>query len=274
MSSSKTGSVLQGAIKDTMPVAWFVIPFCMVIALWITAYPVMMKWHHDDIGKAGQTGDMFGMYNTLFTGLALVGLIYTIKLQRDEVRLAKADAEVQRAHIEHQQFESTFFQLLKMFENAVTFVEQDVSMYVRRGGRVDDGDGTARAQHAIFHLSFNLQTALSSKTDDSVDVLISHFFLGNEKQLGRYYGVFYQILEWLEQSCVSNKIFYANTFRSILSQQEVFLIYCKGALPEETELRKYLEKYGLLKHLPAKLRDAFPTIKVRYAKSAFLEARR
>jgi hypothetical protein len=35
----------------------------------------------------GQFGDMFGVVNTLFTGLAFAGLIYTILLQRKDFEM-------------------------------------------------------------------------------------------------------------------------------------------------------------------------------------------
>jgi len=40
-------------------------------------------------GEAGALGDQFGAVNSLFAGLAFVGLLWTITQQREEIRLAR-----------------------------------------------------------------------------------------------------------------------------------------------------------------------------------------
>jgi hypothetical protein len=47
------------------------------------------------IEKYGQFGDFFGMINSLFTGLALVGLVYTVLLQRDQIDLQQKESRRQ-----------------------------------------------------------------------------------------------------------------------------------------------------------------------------------
>lgn len=59
-------------------------------------------WITDRYGhppNRGAFGDMFGTVNTLFSGLAFVGIIYTILLQRQELRLQRQ--ELKRARIEY-----------------------------------------------------------------------------------------------------------------------------------------------------------------------------
>ena len=43
----------------------------------------------DDWTERGQIGDMFGVVNTLFSGLAFAGVIYTLLLQRHELELQR-----------------------------------------------------------------------------------------------------------------------------------------------------------------------------------------
>ncbi|KAL8931596.1 MAG: hypothetical protein Q9211_006855 [Gyalolechia sp. 1 TL-2023] len=42
---------------------------------------------NERVGRLGIYGDMFGMLNCLFTGLALIGIAYAASLQREEVKL-------------------------------------------------------------------------------------------------------------------------------------------------------------------------------------------
>ncbi len=71
--------------------------------------------------EMGQYGDIFGMSNALFTGIALSFLIYGVFLQRDELKIAKEDLERtkdilsdQTNHLRRQEFNSQFFELLNI----------------------------------------------------------------------------------------------------------------------------------------------------------------
>ncbi|WP_395750521.1 hypothetical protein [Prosthecobacter sp.] len=46
--------------------------------------------------KPGEFGDMFGMVNSLFSGAALIGLIYTIRLQMHEIYLQREELKLTR----------------------------------------------------------------------------------------------------------------------------------------------------------------------------------
>ena len=88
----------------------------------------------------GTFGDQFGAVNALFSGLAFAGLIYTIilqrrdlklqrrdlKLQREELALTRKEMEEQTAEFEKQnetlriqRFENTFFNMLSQFQEVV-----------------------------------------------------------------------------------------------------------------------------------------------------------
>lgn len=73
---------------------------------------------------AGGFGDQYGVLNTLFTGLAFVGLIATILLQRKDLELQRKELkrqsdefETQNKLIETQQFNSFFFHLFNNIVN-------------------------------------------------------------------------------------------------------------------------------------------------------------
>ena len=55
------------------------------------------------IGKpntVGEFGDMFGAVNTLFSGLAFLGVIITVWMQSEELRLQRKELESTRAELE------------------------------------------------------------------------------------------------------------------------------------------------------------------------------
>lgn len=78
--------------------AWKIIVVCtpLVIALWL-GYGLLRL--DRPIEKWGVFGDKFGALNTLFTGLAMVGLLATLKHQHDENIASKRDhQELIEAH--------------------------------------------------------------------------------------------------------------------------------------------------------------------------------
>jgi hypothetical protein len=69
----------------------------VVIFLWLLSFPII-KYFSDsnDWTKIGVFGDSFGAINSLFSGLAFVGLIFTIYLQKNELRLQREELKLQR----------------------------------------------------------------------------------------------------------------------------------------------------------------------------------
>ncbi|SRR5260221_14021470 len=98
---------------------WLCSPF--IIAVWLKLLP-------GDYSRFGTFGDMFGAINALFSGLTIAGLVYTIILQRQEMREAQETSTAQRklaeAQIEiletqltnahYQRYEETFFKLIDL----------------------------------------------------------------------------------------------------------------------------------------------------------------
>lgn len=74
----------------------------------------------------GVFGDKFGAVNALFSALAFAGIIFTIILQKKELKLQREELEETRGEfikqnrtLNRQRFENTFFQLLKLHGDIV-----------------------------------------------------------------------------------------------------------------------------------------------------------
>ena len=109
----------------------------LVIAFVVTGVWALWWWKtwtvFGDWKEAGPFGDTFGGVNALFSGLAFGGIIYTIVLQRRELRLQRLELRDTRREMERQreemssqnqtlrlqQFDSTFFQLLRLHHDIV-----------------------------------------------------------------------------------------------------------------------------------------------------------
>ena len=83
--------------------------------------------------ERGTFGDQFGAANALFFGFAFAGLIYTIILQRRDLKLLRKELELNRREMEaqtlefekqnatllRQTFETTFFHMLELHKQNV-----------------------------------------------------------------------------------------------------------------------------------------------------------
>lgn len=88
--------------------------FLVVIVIWL-GYLVIYPYFNTDLDKRALTGDSFGGLNALFSGLAFAGVIATILLQREELRLQRVELENTRKELKRsadaqQQSEKAFRQ--------------------------------------------------------------------------------------------------------------------------------------------------------------------
>src|SRR3954447_4954476 len=69
----------------------------LALIVWLACLTIALReaWCKDKeaIAASGQIGDTFGAVNALFTGFALIGLVYTAVLQRQEIRTQEQDSQ-------------------------------------------------------------------------------------------------------------------------------------------------------------------------------------
>lgn len=70
-----------------------------VLSLWAISFLIIVStvfsWE-----QRGQLGDLFGVINSLFSGLAFAGVIYTIYLQREELALQRKELQLTRDELQ------------------------------------------------------------------------------------------------------------------------------------------------------------------------------
>lgn len=73
--------------------------FVLVIVILFSIYGICIYYSFSDWQERGTFGDAFGALNALFSGLAFVGIIYTIFLQRKELELQRKELELTRQEL-------------------------------------------------------------------------------------------------------------------------------------------------------------------------------
>jgi hypothetical protein len=201
----------------------------------------------------GTYGDSFGVLTALFTGLAVAGLWYTLRLQRIELAATRDVLGDQSQSLRTQVLEGTFFQLLRRFSE----VQEGV-----RYGNVMPGRESIRNYYEQFRgwakdtLQKNGITAGDARGRDSVLATFSLFLKDRQAELHQYFRVIYHLFKFIRDSGLDEdaKARYANLARAQLSSYELCLLFYNGAVGEGKEgMKPLIEQFGLLKHLDASL---------------------
>ena len=206
---------------------------------------------------AGSAGDMFGALTSFFTGLAFVGLIITMLMQNEDLRLQRKELaatreelkgqreqlEVQNSFIAQQNFESAFFNIIKNWNNLINGLSTDYN------GVKSSGRETFERLFRNFHIDIDKKGA----NVNSGEIIKSYhlFYSKNENTIGSYYRLLYSIMSLTENSSVEDKRLYFNLIRAQLSSSELWLLILFGlSIHGRDSVKPYIEKYDLLKHLP------------------------
>ena len=110
-----------------------------IIATLVFAAILIPKYYPPPSGS-GEFGDMFGVVNALFSGLAFLGVIIAILLQKKELTLQREELEqtrgelagqreqlaLQSTTLRKQSFDNTFFQMLNLHHSIVDGIDAQI----------------------------------------------------------------------------------------------------------------------------------------------------
>lgn len=229
-----------------------------------------------DKSEWGAFGDFVGgTLNPLFAFLSLFAILYTIKIQtqeleytREELSATKNELEKSRiaqeeqsnslkkqnASIEQQTFENTFFKLLEFLET-------------RRNDFKNDEYNSSKAvigqsYHLFKHRYFYKNTSEKEwdpkyifdencKSIEQIKEKTQSYYENGGGKLGPYFRVLFNILKFVDNNRLITKInqLYINLLKDQLSEFELLLLfyYCLSDYNQEMSL--LVKKYHILEHL-------------------------
>ncbi|MBU1237974.1 MAG: putative phage abortive infection protein [Gammaproteobacteria bacterium] len=238
-------------------------------------------WALHALPDRGTFGDMFGAINALFSGLAFASLVYTVFLQRRELTLQRQELSLTRSELEGQKlqlsaqndvlriqnFENTFFQLLKLLNDIVNSID-----LVGSDSNVIRGRDCFNTFFRRFRNAYNYSKKDHPNDDACARALIAYeiFYKDIQGEIGHYFRTLYNIIKFVHQSDIQNKRFYTNLVRAQLSSQELSLLFynCASALGSQ-KFKPLVEEYSLLKTLPRESLLAPLEHSAMYADSAY-----
>lgn len=211
--------------------------FSSILAFW--ALSGLVLFFYPD---RGEFGDMFGSVNTLFSGLAFGGIIYTIFQQKIELKLQREELKLQRQEVEKtnqelakqveamnsQRFESTFFNMLSLHHqitNGLTIKPFGFNRLPNQNGLGNHNLSNEVTGRAVFEQIYhNLKNASSSSLNEIGRRVIKPKYL----IMNQYFRNLIEIVDLIRFSTFltsEEKIRYTRTVASQLSPAECVVIF-------------------------------------------------
>ena len=239
-------------------------------------FPYILWDKNDD---RGTFGDQFGAVNALFSGIAFAGLIYTIVLQRSDLRNQRKELFLQRKEmrlnrqemieqnltLSLQRFENTFFQMMELQQNIVNNLEvTDTSLQFDKQGNktiTQIYKGTLVFDRMFRHGAFMRPSIAHIISHSGINGYCSYETISI---FDHYFRHLYTILDYIDQSNLLSgdnegeifmkKYSYAKILRATLSRYELVFLYYNGLSTNgRDKLKPLLEKYSMLNNLNKEL---------------------
>lgn len=235
----------------------------LVILMILISCPSLIDLWRGEASRS-EFSSSFELASSLFSGLAFVGVIVAMLMQREELELQRHEItenrhvlDAQRQQLENQAnllalqgFESTFFRLLELHRTNVENISTQVSI-----GNISTG------RTAITWLANELRNWLreashSAGEQKRQDIVATAFDSFYEKRLsnsmGHYFRTAYVIVKFIDESSVSDKKRYIRIFRAQLSQAELLILFynCIGQ-HGNMKFRPLTKQYDLFQNLPS-----------------------
>ena len=244
--------------KDKIQRSSLPIMFGMIVfAVWMVSWACINIFIQEDAVR-GQFGDQFGAVNALFSGLAFAALIYTIYLQRIEIKQTQDEMKSQNETLALQRFESSFFSLMGMFNEIMGGFEVEIK---DQNGQQQTykGVGIFRRLYRVFQSDFALSVMrLDSNPppDDKVYFKYCDVLQDSKGVFYQYFRILHRTIKFIFSSDLpaDRKFEYFKIIRSLLSDDELLILFYNCRFESGKKFKEILEdnKLPLFDNLPWK----------------------
>lgn len=241
----------------------------IIISIWV----INALQHNmaDSAGYLGNIGSFIGGVVGALWSLVSVLLFYvTLRLQQKEITLQRHELEMTRDEIRgqkeqmvlqnqtlvQQNFENTFFHLLKLHNNLVRALDlrDDQSRAVLADGRACFLMYYKRLETYVVLSSQKTGLAIDKADIDSTIGGYVQFFDSNRNNLENYFRSLYQLFRFVDRSDVTISSSYAQFILAQLSSHELIILFYAGLNKTDgIKLKYYIEKFNLLQNLDTNL---------------------
>lgn len=236
---------------------WMSILSAVVIGLCFV-YLLIISHYVPDLLERGQFGDTFGALNALFAGCAFGGLIIALILQRLEIKQQWKELELTRNEIAgqtrqlgaqarslaKQNFENSFFQLLRSHIAIVDSLQTADSAH--RIGRQCFGTYISR-----------LKTKYESESNRDINEIWREFAENDLRGADHYFRHLYNTIKFVDEHSFlqdfEEKKHYTDLIRGHLSSNEQGVVFYNCLSDRGAKFKRLVEKYSLFEVMDYKV---------------------
>lgn len=240
-------------------IGFFILLLLIAIAWLISIY--VLNHYFPKLDERAIFGDSFGTINSLFSGLALGGIIYTIfqqkkelKLQREEISKTREEFVTQNTTLRLQRFENTFFNLLSLHHQIVNAIDLDFDRVKRNDDiavrlmRKTEYEIISLKGRDVFKHKFEILLDILKSSKEDINKTYLTFYSTVQTDFGHYFRNLYRIIKMVDETeFVSlNEISYINFIKVSTKEEEYNKINHSYRYKYTSMLRAQLSDYELL----------------------------
>jgi len=252
--------IFFGSIFTAVILVWLNSPYILSII-----FSVSSDENNSLLENTALFGDSYGAINTLFSGLAFLGVIYAIILQQKELELTRkelrgareAQEDIQKTQ-DIQRFENTFFNLIKLYQETVDSIEYKTQY------KPDDSSGKKAIADYVRKITGQIRESISiASKNNSVTNSINAYNQWYEREMYAYFGHYfrhlYRAFLFMDESRLplSEKTKYSKILRSQFSDSELILIFLNSLdnSGDGVKFRSFIYKFTLLNNVKLNFLD-------------------
>lgn len=249
----------------------FIIYIVAIIFIWCLSW-YLIDLNIIDSNERGVFGDKFGAINSLFSGLAFVGLIVTLRYQKEELELQRQELAETRKELEgqkkefeeqnkimrRQSFENTLFNMLSLQQeivNELHYISKDrVEFTIESKGRsvFDFFYNTKITYFGDYRHSriYGIRDLIKYKGNVKAYVSVEELSIFDS-----YFRHLYRIFKYIDKSPLideSQRYDYTCIVRAQLSENELLMLFYNALNIHENgeyKFKNLIERYAIFNNL-------------------------
>ncbi len=229
--------------------------FAVVFVVVAIIMPIIIRsWYrqYDDysgLAALGPVGDFIGGSTLAFFNLATILLLFaTYIAQKKELIAARTESQIANNTMKIQRFESTFFNMLSLYNDTVRSIRISSSHLEEWEGK--RGLLVLYNQFVGDYNQFLRTMENHSKTVEGelevIQTAYNHFWTSYEYALGHYFRNLYRIVKWIDKNEISfeDKKEYIAILKAQLSPYELKLLFYNALNVEDKDFKDLIIKYN------------------------------
>lgn len=232
--------------------------YIIITLLFVGMFAYIFKWQHIihwfdneyvvNHELLGTYGDFIGgVLGTIFALISILILIRTFNQQR-------AVTEKNKEQIENQRFNDLFFELLRLYQSEISEL---CGTIVRERGNEKitinyNNKDFFDFEKELLQRAFKPTTSYEGNIRGAINLYMS-FYIKHRTKVAACFRTLYRISDLLDKSDLRGNIknSYLKIIRAQLTDSELFFIRYNAMTYYGANFISYINKYNILKHLPA-----------------------